>query len=236
LFPMSQRKESRRPKIDVRLSTAVRMSSRFLAPPGRFAPDGTHVVDGGYFDKSGATTALDVLRQVNKELRENRELQGIIPLIIMISNSPLGVASGSRDLAMTKQALKGVARTAAAEAARRKPGTFLEDTLGPFYALLSTREGRSEYAQKAIGQAAQEFRETIKAQLGTQMSESKCVYFFSLAPATVPLPVGWMLSNRAAEAMQNEMLDSGLSAKATVPTWNQPMLKQVVAALHGEIP
>ena len=50
---------------------------------------------------------------MNKELRENRELQGIIPLIIMISNSPLGVASGSRDLAMTNQALKGVARTAA---------------------------------------------------------------------------------------------------------------------------
>jgi len=62
----------------------------------------------------------------------------------------------------------------------------------------------------------------------------QCSYFFSLAPATVPLPLGWMLSNRAAEAMQKEMFDSGLSAKAPVPTWNQAMLNQIIAALHSE--
>jgi hypothetical protein len=43
-----------------------------------------------------------------------------------------------------------------------------------------------------------------------------------------------MLSNRAAEAMQQEMFDKGLSAKAPVPTWNQAMLNQVIAALHSE--
>jgi len=34
--------------------------------------------------------------------------------------------------------------------------------------------------------------------------------------------------------MQKEMFDSGLSAKAPVPTWNQSVLKQIVAELHGE--
>jgi hypothetical protein len=43
-----------------------------------------------------------------------------------------------------------------------------------------------------------------------------------------------MLSNGAAEAMQKEMLDSGLSANAPVPTWNQAVLKEVIAALHSE--
>jgi predicted acylesterase/phospholipase RssA len=238
LLPVSQHKERRRPKIDMPLSTAAHMSARFtyVSPAGRFAPDGTHVVDGGYFENSGAATALDVLRQVNNEIRQNAELRGIIPQIIMISNNPLGVASGSRDLAMTKQELKNVARTAEADAAQREPGTFLEDALAPAYALLSTRDARGEYAQKAIGQAQRESCETIKAQLGIQTDGTHCLYFFSLAPATVPLPLGWMLSNRAAEAMQKEMFDSGLSAKAPVPTWNQPVLKQIVASLHGETP
>jgi hypothetical protein len=152
----------------------------------------------------------------------------------MISNDPLGVASGSRELTMTKQELKNVARSAGSEAAQRKPGTFLEDALAPAYALLSTRDARGEYAQKAIGQAQQEFCDAIEAQLGIQAPGPKCLHFFSLAPATVPLPLGWMLSNRAAEAMQKEMLDSGLSAKAPVPTWNQAVLKEVIATLHSE--
>ena len=236
LLPVSQHKERRRPKIDMPLSTVAHLSARFtyVSPAGRFAPDGTHVVDGGYFENSGATTALDVLRQVNNEMRQNTELRGIIPQIIMISNDPLGVASGSHDLAMTKQELKNVARTAAAGAARREPGTFLEDALAPAYALLSTRDARGEYAQKAIGQAQRESCEAIKAQLEIQIGGPQCLYFFSLAPATVPLPLGWMLSNGAAEAMQKEMFDSGLSAKAPVPTWNQSVLKQIVAELHGE--
>ena len=236
LLPVSQHIERRHPKIDVPLSTAAHMSARFtyVSPAGRFAPDGTHVVDGGYFENSGAATALDILRQVKNELRQNAELRAIIPQIIMISNNPLGVASGSRDLTMTKQALKNVARSATAEAAQREPGTFLEDALAPAYALLSTRDARGEYAQKAIGQAQREFCDAIKAQLGIQAARPQCSYFFSLAPATVPLPLGWMLSNRAAEAMQKEMFDSGLSAKAPVPTWNQAMLNQVIAALHSE--
>ena len=236
LLPMSLYKERRRPKIDMLLSTVAHMSARFtyVSPAGRFPTDGTHVVDGGYFENSGATTALDVSRQVNNEMRQNAELRGIIPQIIMISNDPLGVASGSRDLAMTKQELKNVARTAAADAAQREPGTFLEDALAPAYALLSTRDARGEYAQKAIGLAQRESCEAIKAQLGIQTDEPHCLYFFSLAPATVPLPLGWMLSNGAAEAMQKEMFDSGLSAKAPVPTWNQSVLKQIIAALHGE--
>jgi len=45
-----------------------------------------------------------------------------------------------------------------------------------------------------------------------------------------------MLSNRAAEAIQQEMSDLGLSEKAPAPTWNQAMLHQVVAALHGATP
>jgi hypothetical protein len=104
------------------------------------------------------------------------------------------------------------------------------------YALLSAREARGDYAQRAIGRAQDEFCRENVGRLGINSPKAKCNYFFSLAPATVPLPLGWMLSNRAAEAMQQEMSDLGLSEKAPVPTWNQAMLHQVVAAVHGATP
>jgi len=63
---------------------------------------------------------------------------------------------------------------------------------------------------------------------GEGMTKTWCTIRF------VILPLGWMLSNGPAEAMQKEMFDSGLSAKAPVPTWNQSVLKQIVAELHGE--
>jgi hypothetical protein len=109
----------------------------------------------------------------------------------------------------------------------------LEDALAPLYALLSTREARGENAQRAIGRMLRDICRSDKTDASSNENASQCVYFFSLAPATVPLPLGWMLSNRAAEAMQLEMNDKGLSAKNPDATWNQPELKRVVAALHG---
>src|SRR5439155_10310858 len=183
---VSQHTERRHPKIDVPLSTAAHMSARFtyVSPAGRFATDGTHVVDGGYFENSGAATALDILRQVNNELRQNAGLRAIIPQIIMISNNPLGVASGSRDLTMTKQALKNVTRSAAAEAAQREPGTFLEDALAPVYALRSTRDARGEHAPKVIGQAQRELCDAVKAQPRIQAAGPPCSSFSSLVLGT----------------------------------------------------
>jgi hypothetical protein len=240
LFPLRQLDERRRPTRDMPLSTAAHMSARFtyVSPAGRFEADGSHVVDGGYFENSGAATALDILRQVNAALHQPNQLQWgrIVPQIIMISNDPLGVASGSRQMVATKELLKNTAASTAAEAAQRRPGTFLEDALAPVYALLSAREARGDYAQRAIGRAQDEFCREDVGRLGINSPKAKCNYFFSLAPATVPLPLGWMLSNRAAEAMQQEMSDLGLSEKAPVPTWNQAMLHQVVAALHGATP
>ena len=237
LFSLHQHDERRRPTRDMPLSTAAHMSARFtyVSPAGRFEPDGSHVVDGGYFENSGAATALDILRQVNDMLHQPSESSGgwIVPQIIMISNDPLGVASGSRQVAATKELVKSAAASTAAEAAQRRPGTFLEDALAPVYALLSAREARGDYALRAIGRAQDEFCREDMARLRANSPDAKCKYFFSLAPATVPLPLGWMLSNRAAEAMQQEMSDLGESEKAPVPTWNLVMLHQVVAALHG---
>jgi hypothetical protein len=240
LFSIREHRERRNPRKDMRLSTAAHLSARFtyVSPAGRFEPDGSHVVDGGYFENSGAATALDILRQIHDALNApaGQQWDAIVPQVIMISNDPLGVASGSRKLAANKESVQAAPASVSDEASKHEPGTFLEDALAPAYALLSARDARGDYAQGAIGKAQDEF--CNKAQGSPQLAAPppKCVYFFSVAPATVPLPLGWMLSNGAAKAMQQEIYDEGLSKDASVPTWNKAMREQIVVALRGGAP
>ena len=84
---------------DVRLSTAALTSARFpiVSPTGAFVmkgsdalpggPYGDRVVDGGYFENSGLTTALDVVAALKTE--------GLNALLLSISNDPEGDASGA---------------------------------------------------------------------------------------------------------------------------------------------
>lgn len=74
---------------DLPLSTAGDTSSRFpyVSPPGTFTTvkdKRGHVVDGGYFENFGATTALDILQALESQLKQ---VKGIAPVIIQISNS-----------------------------------------------------------------------------------------------------------------------------------------------------
>ena len=132
LLPEKHHDERRHPQIDMPLSTTAHNSARFtyVSPAGRFDEDGSHVVDGGYFENSGAATALDMLREINRELcaDKNHTLGVIVPKVIMISNDPLGIASGSRKISQAKSTLR--------EANQHKPGTFLEDALAPLYTFI----------------------------------------------------------------------------------------------------
>ena len=120
------------------------------------------------------------------------------------------------------------------EAKQHRPGTFLVDTLAPLQTLFSTREARGSYAQREITLEQQNVCDTVAHSLGVGRMDQKGVYFFSLAPATVPLPLGWMLSNGAAKAMQDEIYDKGLSSSITNPStriWNQVGITRVIGCL-----
>jgi Patatin-like phospholipase len=230
-----------KPAVDMPLSTAAHLSARFtyVSPAARFKSDGTHAVDGGYFENSGATTALDILRQVNVILNNantKAEFADVVPKIIMISNSPVGTGFGDRK---SKDFSKEQGPTIAREISHYKPGSFLEDAVAPAYALLHTREARGVYAQRAIGKAQQIFY----AERDLPEDPNAQVYFFSLAQTTVPLPLGWMLSNRAAEAIQHELYDLKSSPHGLVPivdaynnrlTSNTEMREAIITAVHGQ--
>jgi hypothetical protein len=192
---------------DVPLSTAAHGSARFtyVSPAGRFR-DGTHIVDGGYFENSGSTTALEILRAVEKAIL-NQGIADVRPYIILISNDPLSAPSGGRDLKLTTPTVK-------LEQNKHRPRSFLEDALAPVWALANSRGAHDSYAQLALreGQGYQN------------------VVYFGLSPSPVPLPLGWKLSGTAAEEMirQTQMSGAQIDGKD-----NPEAFKEILNLLNG---
>ena len=79
---------------DVPVSTAVNMSTRFpyVTPAGVVrTPDGRvfgHVVDGGYYDNFGATTAVEILSVATASLAKQNGAVAIVPIVVMITSDP----------------------------------------------------------------------------------------------------------------------------------------------------
>ncbi len=79
---------TRRDGANVRLSTTAMLSARFpvVSPAGTIRAkgdegrDGDRVVDGGYFENAGLTTALDVARALRG--------QGVTPIVLWVQNDP----------------------------------------------------------------------------------------------------------------------------------------------------
>jgi hypothetical protein len=180
------------------VSTSADMSARFtyVSPAGRF-PDGSHVVDGGYFENSGATTALEIITRI-KAWCEFKKITNVDVKVIMISNDP---QKGSLVIAPAKPG-----PTPPVQQLRSAPvttdGDHLGDATAPIYALLNTRDARGVYAQKAI---AHEQRRAKANEAPDVMPNTKDIVYFGLRETGVPLPLGWMLSKESARAMRSQL-------------------------------
>jgi hypothetical protein len=170
---------------EVALSTAAHGSARFtyISPAGRFA-NGTHIVDGGYFENSGSTTAAEILRGI-EDIIAREKITDVQPYIIMISNDPSSSPHGGRKMESLHDSMS-------LEMRRHEPSSFLEDFIAPLSALFATRDAHNSYAQIAL-QQAQHFQNS---------------FYFGLSPSQVPLPLGWMLSGTAAEEMNRQIENS----------------------------
>jgi hypothetical protein len=172
------------------------MSARFtyVSPAGRF-PNGTHVVDGGYFENSGATTTLEIVLRI-RDVCRIKQWNNVDVKVIMISNDP---RKGSSVISPAKPG------PSPAQAQRSAPvtseGEFLGDLTAPPYALLNTRDARGVYAQKAIAREQRRF----KAGETEIPSDTRDILYFGLRETDVPLPLGWMLSREAAKAMSSQL-------------------------------
>ncbi len=123
---------------DMRLSTAVDNSARFayLSPAGtlhdRNGATWGHIVDGGYFEDSGAATAFDILAALRAQVAP-AQWRKLVPVVVVISNDPL-VGPTVEDPTADHPA----------------PDYWLSEALAPMHALLATRVARGAYSRAAI--------------------------------------------------------------------------------------
>jgi hypothetical protein len=171
---------------DIPLSTAAHMSARFTyVSPAGLLPDGGHVVDGGYFENSGAATALEVLYEVEGAIQtEQKEHPGeiVVPVVIEIRNGP------------TKEKADAQAQSTPAPSEQRE---FLSEALAPVSTLLNTRDARGTFSQAAI-KSEQDSTDPQPPLLPNW-------HLIGLHESKVPLPLGWMLSGDAANEMRRQL-------------------------------
>ena len=185
---------------EIRLSTAAHQSARFtyFSPAGRF-PDGTRIVDGGYFENSGATTLLDLLMAVQGHIRQGNdpEWKRVQVILIMIDNSPL--PSQIIDPA---------------------PRRFAPELLSPLDALMKTRDARGSYAQCEAAELSGTLGGPAPA---TPVPRKEPVtYQFNLAQRDALLPLGWTLSGRAVGEMNEQLATTGSNTCEQIVTWLPP--------------
>jgi len=115
---------------EIRPSTAAHNSARFtyVSPAGTLA-DGTHLVDGGYFENFGAVTGGEVLKAGISRL--GRAIQ---PVAILISNDPNLQEEDFRPSGLRPA----------------KPKTWAGEALSPLRALLQTRDARGLLAASEL--------------------------------------------------------------------------------------
>ena len=185
------------------LSTAAHMSARFtfVSPAGRF-PDGSHIVDGGYFENSAATTALEIVTRI-KDVCALDGITNVDVKVIMISNDPR-----KRSIAIAPAKPGPEPPGPKLTKPMTTQGQFLGELTAPLYTMLNTRDARGTYAQKAIKREQRRFKAGVTAapsETEETQPATKDIFYFTLRDTNVPLPLGWMLSAAAAKTMQDQL-------------------------------
>jgi hypothetical protein len=177
------------------------MSARFtfVSPAGRF-PDGSHIVDGGYFENSAATAAYEIATRI-KDWCAVKEIRNVDVKIIMISNNPrkppIGPAKPQPELPGPKHTQSLLVQ-----------GQLMGELTAPLYTLLNTRDARGTYAQKAIGREQRRFKAGVveaPAEAESSQQLTRDIVYFKLRDTQVPLPLGWMLSAAAAKTIREQI-------------------------------
>ena len=196
-----QRLDATKVACHIPLSTAAHMSARFtfVSPAGRF-PDGSHIVDGGYFENSAATTAYEIATRI-KDWCAFKKIANVDVKVIMISNNPRKPSIAPAKPAPEPSGPKRTEPTIVS-------GQFMGEVTAPLYTLLNTRDARGTYAQKAI------VREQRRVKAGVVQAPDEAessqlltndIFYFKLRDTQVPLPLGWMLSAAAARAIREQI-------------------------------
>ena len=162
----------------IRLSTAAHQSARFtyFGPAGRF-PDGTRIVDGGYFENSAAATLMDAVEAIERVVTDEH-WDDVQLRIVLIDNEPVRPAGPAQS------------------------SSFLSEALSPLRALFATRTARGSYAFAHAVDYDSRCADLVDAE-GFRRSR---VFEFHLSDRGTNLPLGWTLSRNAIDEMDDQLL------------------------------
>lgn len=190
-------------KSDLPLSATAGMSARFtyVSPAGRVGALG-HVVDGGYFENSGAVTAAELVLLVLQ-----RKDPRLVPVVILIDYENCSPTLKTKPVDCTFDAdapfpsLTGPVDPQSAE-------RWANEVLSPVRALMNTRGARGSQAVGDV-RTASAFG-LIK----------NTVIEFRLVQRNVSMPLGWVLSYQAQKAIDGGVETKGnLWARNAIARW-----------------
>ncbi|GAA0700990.1 hypothetical protein ISN75_22400 [Dyella marensis] len=191
----------------VPLSEAVLDSARFTyvspagtletAPPAGVTPpvpSRLQLVDGGYFENSGAVTLSEVMHRLHELARaRGQELRFIV---LHISNDPqmddfVDRHDPAHPLPLYTTACSGV------QVAGGKGSAPSGEATAPLLALLDTRTARGEYARARL-------LESLHPN-PADPAQGDMLWHFRLCPGEYPIPLGWTISTPVFDEMQRQL-------------------------------
>lgn len=203
----------------IRLSAAAGASARFtyLSPAGSLTGPGEHgeqkirVVDGGYFENSGAATVADLLGQIDPLTLEPPAAVGprIFPILILIRNDPAAPAVCQG---------RGTDPLLGPGPVGPPANDVLSEVASPVRALLNARTARGRLAEvdaatrveTGLGGAVIEVSlAAILQDLLRTTPEPAARAQERIQRAMVEPPLGWALSAAARDSMDRTMAQGG---------------------------
>jgi hypothetical protein len=180
------------------LSEAVLNSARFtyVSPAGTLQATGAHpplpatlqLVDGAYYENSGATTLLEVMRRLQAVAA--RRGQPLRFMLLHISNDPT-----LRDFISQHDPARLLPRYSPAcpqPVPATSPSGPSGELAAPLQALLHTRNARGDYARAQLRDA-----------LDTARGDA--LWHLRLCLGNYPTPLGWTLSSSVFDEMQRQL-------------------------------
>ena len=224
---------------DLPLSTAAHNSARFtyVSPAGSLMTevDGEmvlrgHVVDGGYFENSGATTVLEVLKVLETlcDLDATGRF-GFLGQVALAAGTQSPSCRGDFHVIYIQNDPKSAPDYKVKQfdpTLDAPPDSGLSETLSPIRALMRTRSARGSYAVKSL-KAAVGRRNFRDFSLCDEMSVGENM-------EKVPLPLGWQLSDNSQQAMDRQLGQTCTKpiGQDPLPVDNAKTIEEVLALLY----
>lgn len=173
------------PTHDVSASTAAILSARFpgVTPAASVSCGDVklRLVDGGYFENSGLTTAIEVTREIlPKAIAKNASIH-----IISVENG---------DASPDWRYARGLPSAG--------PSVYLSEALSPFRAMEGSRQAHADLAHASL-------EELFQSANGQNCANRSCLsqIRFRLRRCKTPIPLGWSMSEAASAEIRRQLFD-----------------------------